>query len=70
MMYDLFVIVMDAWKRYTRDRTLKTARFYGRICAFDLKAVKTIVRKDENLRRILKHALHILFDFKIIRDDY
>lgn len=65
MMYDLFVVVMDAWKRYTRDRTLKTARFYGRICAFDLKAVKTIVRKDENLRRILKHALHILFDFKI-----
>ncbi len=66
MMYDLFVEnVMDAWKSYTRDRTLKTARFYGRICALDLKAVKTIVRKDENLRRILKHALHILFDFKI-----
>ena len=67
-MYDLFIEkskVVDAWKKYTKYRTLKIARFYGRICALDLKAVKTIVRKDENLRTILKHALHILFEFKI-----
>ena len=67
-MYNLFVEkskVIDAWKKYTKYRTLKLGRFYGRISALDLEAVKAMVRKDDNLRRILKYALHILFEFKI-----
>uniref|UniRef100_A0A6C0L036 Uncharacterized protein n=1 Tax=viral metagenome TaxID=1070528 RepID=A0A6C0L036_9ZZZZ len=56
--------VIDAWRYYTQNRGVITDSFYGRINAYDLKAIKAMVRKDDNPSRLIKYSLAIMFDFK------
>ena len=56
--------VIEAWRYYIEDRGSITNSFYGRINAYDLKAIRAMVRKDDNPSRLIKYSLAIMFDFK------
>uniref|UniRef100_A0A6C0L2I8 Uncharacterized protein n=1 Tax=viral metagenome TaxID=1070528 RepID=A0A6C0L2I8_9ZZZZ len=55
--------LLGEWIYYTKKRLVHRRHFYGRIRALDVKAVKAMVRKDDqNHRRLIKNALSIIFD--------
>ena len=59
---DLVSKVLGEWIYYTKKRLVHKRHFYGRILSLDIKAVKAMVRKDDqNPRRLIQNALSIIF---------
>ena len=55
--------LLGEWIYYTKKRLVHKRHFYGRIRALDVKAVKAMVRKDDqNHKRLIQNALPIIFD--------
>jgi len=55
--------IFRKWSCYTQKILIRKRHFYGRIRALDVKAVKAMVRKDDqNHKRLIQNALPIIFD--------